>query len=201
MFSFFFVRAKRRLRTRFRPIRRWMGLYPQRAFRYLGFFFIFLFSISSPPSGPLSGEVSAGASSGGGEIAGAEAPSPFEPILQEEDYSPTYPRRIPDSEDLPPLTARAILVLDGESGKILYKKNIHESRSPASLTKIMTALVSLERYSLDEELLAPADWWREGECGDASLWAPLEFGFGCGLRFGSWGSERGRVRESDEPAG
>jgi len=134
-----------------------MGLYPQRAFRYLGFFFIFLFSMSSPPSGPLSGEVSAGASSGGGEIAGAEAPSPFEPILQEEDYSPTYPRRIPDSEDLPPLTARAILVLDGESGKILYKKNIHESRSPASLTKIMTALVSLERYSLDEELLAPAD--------------------------------------------
>ena len=155
MFSFFFVRTKRRLRTGVRLLRRRVGLRPQHTLRYLGFFFIFFLSIFS--RAPLSGEASVGSPSAGGEVAGAEAPSPFEAVLQEEEYSPTYPRRIPNSDDLPPLTARAILVLDGENGKILYKKNIHEPLSPASLTKIMTALVSLERYSLDEELLVPAN--------------------------------------------
>lgn len=54
---------------------------------------------------------------------------------------------IVDSNIPPPdFSAEAILVFDVISGKILYQKNIHERLSPASTTKIMTALVSQDVY-------------------------------------------------------
>lgn len=40
--------------------------------------------------------------------------------------------------------AKAALLLDPETGEILYARNIHEKLYPASLTKIMTALLVLE---------------------------------------------------------
>lgn len=42
------------------------------------------------------------------------------------------------------LTAQAAVVLDKESGKILFAKNAHKRLAPASLTKIMTATVVLD---------------------------------------------------------
>ena len=42
------------------------------------------------------------------------------------------------------------LLMDFNSGKILYEKNIDEKRYPASLTKIMTAIIALENCELDE---------------------------------------------------
>jgi len=43
------------------------------------------------------------------------------------------------------LTAEAAIVLDRESGKILFSKNIHKKLPEASLTKIMTAITVLDR--------------------------------------------------------
>lgn len=49
----------------------------------------------------------------------------------------------------PNLTATGIFVKDLTSGVILFDKNAHQRLKPASLTKIMTALVSLEHYPED----------------------------------------------------
>lgn len=42
------------------------------------------------------------------------------------------------------------VLMDLSSGKILYEKNMDEKRYPASLTKILTAIVVLENCKLDE---------------------------------------------------
>jgi len=50
------------------------------------------------------------------------------------------------------LTAQGILVADLPSAVILYQKNPNLEFSPASTTKIMTALVTLEHFKLDQIL-------------------------------------------------
>ena len=50
------------------------------------------------------------------------------------------------------LTAQGVLVADLSSAVILYQKNPDLGLSPASTTKIMTALVALEYFSLDQVL-------------------------------------------------
>lgn len=50
------------------------------------------------------------------------------------------------------ITAQAALVMDVKSGTIVYKKNIHEKRPIASLTKLMTALLTLENVKWNEEI-------------------------------------------------
>lgn len=47
---------------------------------------------------------------------------------------------------LPELTSKAVLAIDYETEQILYKKNITSRLSPASTTKIMTALVAIEYF-------------------------------------------------------
>ena len=47
----------------------------------------------------------------------------------------------------PDISATAAIVMDATTGFILYEKNINEPRYPASLAKIMTALIALEQYS------------------------------------------------------
>ena len=40
-------------------------------------------------------------------------------------------------------TAKSSIVMDIDSGRILYKNNIHDKRLIASITKIMTATVAI----------------------------------------------------------
>lgn len=51
---------------------------------------------------------------------------------------PDDPSRTPD------LVANAAIVMDAATGQILYEKNAHEKKYPASITKILTALIALE---------------------------------------------------------
>lgn len=51
------------------------------------------------------------------------------------------------------VAAKGCLLMDLDSGKILYSKNINEKFAPASTTKIMTALITLERCNLDEKVI------------------------------------------------
>lgn len=48
------------------------------------------------------------------------------------------------------VSARGIVILDPDSGATLYQRNADESLSPASTTKILTALVALDAYTLDD---------------------------------------------------
>lgn len=66
--------------------------------------------------------------------------------------------------DDPELDAQAAILVDLDSGRVLYEKNMNEQRSPASLTKVMTALLVLEaaergEISLDDIVTAPPDCW------------------------------------------
>jgi len=64
------------------------------------------------------------------------------------------PRRIGSFPE-PEITAKSAIAIDRERGKVLFEKNPDEKLAPASTVKLMTALVSLDLYSLDEVLTAP----------------------------------------------
>ncbi|MDD3679707.1 MAG: D-alanyl-D-alanine carboxypeptidase [Candidatus Shapirobacteria bacterium] len=51
-----------------------------------------------------------------------------------------------------PIYAHSVLLADYDSGQVLYQKNSDQSWPPASLTKIMTALIILEEIPLDQIL-------------------------------------------------
>ena len=64
--------------------------------------------------------------------------------------------------DAPELDAQAVILVDLDSGLILYEKNMLQQRSPASLTKVMTLLLALEavdlgQVSLDDVVTAGPD--------------------------------------------
>ena len=48
------------------------------------------------------------------------------------------------------ISADGGIVMDANSGAILYGKNIHEPYYPASITKILTALIIIENCNLDD---------------------------------------------------
>lgn len=47
-------------------------------------------------------------------------------------------------------SATSAILVDTDSGRILYSKNIHNKRSVASISKIMTAIVAIESNKLDD---------------------------------------------------
>lgn len=63
----------------------------------------------------------------------------FQPVLR------------PDASGFYVPTAHASVILDAESGDVLYEQNAHQERQIASLTKLFTALIAVERIrDLDE---------------------------------------------------
>ena len=46
--------------------------------------------------------------------------------------------------------SESAIVMEAKTGTILYEKNIHTKRYPASITKIMTTMLALEHCELDE---------------------------------------------------
>ena len=55
------------------------------------------------------------------------------------------------------VSARSALLLDGDTGQILWEKNARERSLIASTTKIMTALVALEHLDLDTVVEVPPE--------------------------------------------
>ena len=50
----------------------------------------------------------------------------------------------------PEINAAAAILIEADSGAVLYEKDIHAQHYPASITKIMTTLLALENSTLDE---------------------------------------------------
>lgn len=63
------------------------------------------------------------------------------------------------SKDISPpnFSSKVVLAQDFETGKILYEKNINQRVSPASTTKIMTALVAQEHFKPADILIVPKE--------------------------------------------
>ena len=56
----------------------------------------------------------------------------------------------------PKIVAESAIVVDSQTGKVLYEKACHAKRPPASTTKMMTAILTLEHGNLDEQVRASA---------------------------------------------
>ncbi len=50
------------------------------------------------------------------------------------------------------LVGQSAILIDASTGKVLYEKNSHDQHYPASTTKIMTAILSLENLELDDNV-------------------------------------------------
>lgn len=64
----------------------------------------------------------------------------------------TVPQAMKTFSPPPDLTANAVYIFDPDSGTEIYQKNSTDRFYPASTTKLMTALVALSAYNLDEVL-------------------------------------------------
>lgn len=62
--------------------------------------------------------------------------------VQAEEYWPEGPQTAGESA----------IVMEASTGTVLYEKNSHQQSYPASITKIMTALLAVENSSMDEEV-------------------------------------------------
>ena len=64
-------------------------------------------------------------------------------------------------------TAKYAILMDSRSGKVYFEKNADELMQPASMSKVMTALMVFERLksgrlSLDDEFTVTVDAWKRG---------------------------------------
>lgn len=57
----------------------------------------------------------------------------------------------------PVVTAEAAILMEAETGTILYSKNIHQHEYPASCTKILTCLIASELCEMDEMVYMSSD--------------------------------------------
>ncbi|MFR5811298.1 MAG: D-alanyl-D-alanine carboxypeptidase family protein, partial [Flavonifractor plautii] len=59
----------------------------------------------------------------------------------------------------PGISAASAILIDGESGRVLYAQNAEEERPIASITKLMTALVAVESHpDLSEVVTIRPEW-------------------------------------------
>lgn len=56
------------------------------------------------------------------------------------------------SAAVPDVQAKAYVVMDANSGEVLYKKNMNKTIYPASTVKLMTAIVALDNAGLDKKI-------------------------------------------------
>ena len=59
----------------------------------------------------------------------------------------------------PELSAVSAILMDAESGRVLFEQNAHQERAIASITKLMTSLVAVESgCELTEEITVQPEW-------------------------------------------
>ena len=53
--------------------------------------------------------------------------------------------------------SESAILMESKTGKVLYEKNMNERKYPASTTKILTAIIALEKCELNETAVASAN--------------------------------------------
>lgn len=62
-----------------------------------------------------------------------------------------------DTVKVPNVTSQSAIVADADTGRIYYEKNIHEQLYPASITKILTGIVAVEKLSPQDVITVTDD--------------------------------------------
>ena len=70
---------------------------------------------------------------------------------------PIQSNQIENWPDGPAIGAEAAILMEANTGTILYEKNINEKLYPASTTKILTCLIAAERTNLNDVITMSAD--------------------------------------------
>ncbi len=71
----------------------------------------------------------------------------------------------------PAVSAKSAILVEANTGTVLYEKNVHERLYPASTTKILTAYIARQHSALDEMVEYSADainsinWWEDANIG------------------------------------
>ena len=65
--------------------------------------------------------------------------------------------------------SEAAIIMEQSTGTILYEKNIHEKEYPASITKVLTALVAIENSEMDEVVTFSPESIYNIEVGSSSI--------------------------------
>ena len=95
-----------------------------------------------------------------GAVSAAAAPMESEEIVSEptpntDPHTPYYNKEITSNKikgwpERPKVEAGAAILMDANTGAILYSKNAHEKLYPASITKIMTTALALQHCDLND---------------------------------------------------
>lgn len=67
------------------------------------------------------------------------------------------------AETVPAITAEAAVVMDMDTGQVLYGKGEHERRPPASLTKVMTGYLAVKQPNLQQTVTVSEEAAATGE--------------------------------------
>ncbi len=51
------------------------------------------------------------------------------------------------------ISSESVILIEGTTGEILYEKNSYQSMYPASITKILTAIIAIEEGNLSDKVL------------------------------------------------
>lgn len=78
------------------------------------------------------------------------APRDYQQEAEGRKLLPIETNEIPGWPEGPAIGAESAILMDAETGIILYAKNIHEKLYPASVTKILTTLIASEECELNE---------------------------------------------------
>lgn len=65
-------------------------------------------------------------------------------------FVPAYPAVSAAAHTYPDLNAEAAVLMDAKTGQVLFEKNMNELHYPASITKVMTGMLALEKGNLND---------------------------------------------------
>ena len=104
-------------------------------------------------AGTLLAPVSVSATATANTAAATDATKQAEPTEMEINYAkPVDSNKIDGWPQGPKVYAKSAIVMDVNTGAVLYAKNVDEALYPASITKIMTTMLAIEHCSLDEQV-------------------------------------------------
>lgn len=82
---------------------------------------------------------------------------------------PLYGTQVTEEVALPIIHSDAAILMDAVTGEILYEKNSHEKHFPASITKLMTALLAIENLKPTDMITFSSEAINSIEPGSSSL--------------------------------
>lgn len=83
-------------------------------------------------------------------VAAADGPVDYAAEAEARKLLPVQTNEIADWPKGPEIGAQSAILMDADTGTILYAKNIYDTGYPASTTKLLTALIAAEESSMNE---------------------------------------------------